>query len=168
MLHKAALHRKHRTGQTLMGWLASDVVELATDGYKNVGGELNVKTYHHFLRLERITRCFCWLTRFFHRCRIHLIWMLLSLWIVFIADFQLSEFCWFSFLHWTSTSSADFIIIITTRFESSDLNINNVNDRFFYDLWKNNSLLFPCYCGDQPGMFLARGTKVPSNILQAY
>lgn len=130
MLHKAVLHRKHHKGQILMGWLVSDDIQLAIDGHKNVSGELKAPTYRHFLRLERITRCSCWFTRFVHRCRIHLMCILLSLRIIFIADFQLSVFCWFSFLHWMSTTGTDFTIQ-TTCFESSYLNVNNVNDRFF-------------------------------------
>jgi hypothetical protein len=40
MLHKAELHCKHHKGQILMGGMVSDDIQLATDGHKNVSGEL--------------------------------------------------------------------------------------------------------------------------------
>jgi len=124
MLHKAVLHRTHHKGQILMGWLVSDDIQLAVDGHKNVSGEVNVPTYRHFLRLERITRCSCWFTRFVHRCRIHLICMLL-----FPSDYFYRRLPVASVLL-MSTAATDFTIL-TACFESPYLNVNNVNNRFF-------------------------------------
>ena len=46
----------------------------------------------------------------------------------FIADFQLSVFCWFSFLRCMSAKGTEFAVL-TDCSESSYVNINDVNDR---------------------------------------
>jgi len=95
MLHKAVLHRKHHKGQILMGRLVSDDIQLAIDVHKNVSGELKGPTdipslppsgkNHAMFLLVRPLRPQVSCT--FDVC------LLLSLPIIFIADFQLSRFC---------------------------------------------------------------------------
>jgi hypothetical protein len=97
-------------------------------GFNSALKELNLPTDHLFLHLERITRYFCWFASFVHRCRIYLMCLLLSLRIIFIADFQLSVFLWSYFLHWMSTAGMNFTVL-TTCFELSHLNTNNCPQR---------------------------------------